>query len=165
MIDSHRVEVSYFGGTPQASGAPRRISVKIMRRQNGMANSNDSGGPSEGGSAADVDIATFQALSESLGADSAVVLVDLFRTDSARLVDAAEAAITARDLPALRQATHTLKSGSSMLGALNLAALCQRLEQQARAGELRDPDRDRAELRRLYGRASAALAAAAETRP
>ena len=67
-------------------------------------------------------------------------LVTSFLDNGAGLVAEIGSAAGAGDLDTLRRSAHTLKSNAASFGATDLAALCSRLEAQARAGDLTDTD-------------------------
>ncbi|MDN3521686.1 response regulator [Halomonas ramblicola] len=74
-------------------------------------------------------------------------MVELFLTESPRLLDAIDAAIAAADAQALRQAAHTLKGAALVVGARALGSRALELETTARAGELGDAAPAAARLR------------------
>jgi HPt (histidine-containing phosphotransfer) domain-containing protein len=61
------------------------------------------------------------------------------------------------DAGRLRQAAHTLKSGSANLGALEFAELCKQIEQQARANELAGVDELLTQLQQTFDEVRHAL--------
>jgi signal transduction histidine kinase/CheY-like chemotaxis protein len=63
------------------------------------------------------------------------------------------------DAPRMAQAAHALKSSSAMLGATALAARCEELERDGRAGRVADAVGRVAALEALYGAVAAALMA------
>lgn len=74
-------------------------------------------------------------------------------------VAAVRAAIEQGDTHAVERAAHSLKGTSGTFGAAGLAALCERVEQDARIGALRDARAILAELERERDRVAVELAA------
>ncbi len=90
-----------------------------------------------------LDPAAIEHLRSLTRADGSSVLakvIDLFMSDSARLVTAIRGAVDAADAAELARAAHTLKSSSANVGANRLAEHCRRLESSARKAELADAD-------------------------
>ncbi|WP_235972865.1 hybrid sensor histidine kinase/response regulator [Luteimonas sp. MC1895] len=87
-------------------------------------------------------------------------LVDVFLTDTPRLIAALEQAATGPDYDALRDAAHSLKSSSANLGALSLSAAAKRVELGARERLLERPAVAVALVANEFNRARAALKAA-----
>lgn len=88
--------------------------------------------------AAAVDPAVLVALTSRLGSRAAAcaeALTLTWRTESRSRLEALRAAAAAGDAVAAGRCAHALKSGSAALGALRLAAVCERLERRLRAGE------------------------------
>jgi HPt (histidine-containing phosphotransfer) domain-containing protein len=75
-----------------------------------------------------------RALSEMLGGDREAVteLVDTFLDDAPKRL----AELRQGDAALAGRAAHTLKSNALTFGAIDLASLCRRLEEAARAGAL-----------------------------
>ncbi|GHD72115.1 hypothetical protein GCM10007164_19280 [Luteimonas padinae] len=90
-------------------------------------------------------------------------LVDVFLSDTPRLVAALEQAATGPDYDALRDAAHTLKSSSANLGAMSLSAAAKRVELGARERLLERPAVAVALVANEFSRARAALRAASQT--
>jgi HPt (histidine-containing phosphotransfer) domain-containing protein len=84
-----------------------------------------------------LDDATLATLLETVGDDRTFLaeLVDTYLADSPPLFATMRAALAADDRVALRRAAHTLKSTSTSLGALRLAATCREIESHAADGE------------------------------
>jgi CheY-like chemotaxis protein len=61
-------------------------------------------------------------------------LLQLFRSDAEPLLQSLAQAVAAEDSEGQRRAAHGLKGAAANLGARQLAALCQELEQRGRAG-------------------------------
>ncbi|MEZ6186568.1 MAG: Hpt domain-containing protein [Planctomycetota bacterium] len=62
-------------------------------------------------------------------------LIDMFVADAPRLLERAREALAAGDVLAAGRAAHALKGNAASLGAGPLAAACNEVERQARAGE------------------------------
>jgi HPt (histidine-containing phosphotransfer) domain-containing protein len=78
---------------------------------------------------------TIEQLKELLGDDFSV-LVTAFEQDNRKILEDVEQLIEQDDAKQVSRQIHSLKGASSNLGALELAALCQQLETQAKAGDL-----------------------------
>ena len=78
-----------------------------------------------------------QALVQRLGIDRQGLagLIELFREDSASLLEEIRQAITRRDAEALREAAHRMKGSSSVLGAAQVQAAAARLEALGHSGD------------------------------
>src|SRR5262249_10473415 len=63
-------------------------------------------------------------------------VIDLYLADSRGLLDNLRQAAAKADAPGLQRAAHTLKSSSANVGAIGLAARCQKLEAAAREGTI-----------------------------
>lgn len=64
------------------------------------------------------------------------LLLETYLKESAAQLASINDAFSAGDMDQLRRAAHSLKGGSGNIGAADLAALCARLEAQAREGEV-----------------------------
>ena len=81
-----------------------------------------------------VDIAVLNSLADAQEdgePDLVVELIDLYLADTSRRVGAMRAALATTDGLLLARAAHTLKGGSSTLGALQVAESCEELERLA----------------------------------
>lgn len=65
-------------------------------------------------------------------------LVDSFRADADKRLDALEQHLADGDAGALRQQAHSFKGSSGNVGAAQVATCCLELEKQADAGNLQD---------------------------
>ena len=84
-----------------------------------------------------LDPKVLKSLRQLAGAKASTVLktmLALYLEDSPIQLEAIRTAITAQDPATLRQASHTLRSSSANLGALNLANQCKVLEMLGRSG-------------------------------
>ena len=75
-----------------------------------------------------------QALADEDTPTFVLTLVEEFLRDATAYLAAVCCAAEAADATALERAAHTLKSASTSLGALGMAALCQQLQELAHTG-------------------------------
>jgi HPt (histidine-containing phosphotransfer) domain-containing protein len=80
--------------------------------------------------------ADFVAELEDIMEEEFPLLLEAYLRESATQAASISEALHAGDMDALRRAAHSLKGGSGNIGAADLAALCARLETQARDAEL-----------------------------
>ena len=90
-------------------------------------------------------------------------LVGIYLETTPASLEMLEQAIAGADCTAVALATHALKSPSANMGAKSLAALCQRLETAAKAGNLEDGPALLGDIRREFAAVSAELTADLET--
>ena len=85
-----------------------------------------------------LDQAVVNELRDSVGGDAAFVieLVDAYLAESPGYFDALKTAAAAGDAAAVVRPAHTLKSSSSAVGAMRLAALSKQVEFAAREGRV-----------------------------
>jgi len=83
-----------------------------------------------------IDMPTFEALKENMGADYLPELVQAYFEETPQLLSKLEQALTMQDCDAFRQAAHSIKSTSNSFGALELGALAKELEMMGREGKL-----------------------------
>ncbi len=97
------------------------------------------------------------------GGDSDLLpeIIALFQRGTPVILRRMHAALDAGDAAVLRGAAHELKGSSRSLGARPLAALCEALERQARAGALAEADALIAAIEREFERVCRAFAALA----
>lgn len=67
-------------------------------------------------------------LADSLGVESVIAIVDVFKDVSHNQMNALEVASQKGDLATIKRESHSLKSSAANLGAQNLADLCAKLE-------------------------------------
>jgi HPt (histidine-containing phosphotransfer) domain-containing protein len=84
-------------------------------------------------------------------------VITLYLQTASELIADLEAASVSDELTVLHRASHTLKPCSATVGALSLAALCETLEQMARAGSVPDPAARVAAIAEEFRRVRAAL--------
>jgi signal transduction histidine kinase/DNA-binding response OmpR family regulator/HPt (histidine-containing phosphotransfer) domain-containing protein len=84
-------------------------------------------------------------------------MIDSYLTTAPALLEKLRKSSVERDAPALRMAAHTLKSGSTDMGAASLAALFARLEALGSQGELDEVAGLVAEAETLFSQAAAEL--------
>ena len=75
-----------------------------------------------------IDLATFDALKETTGADFARELVDTFLEEAPAMLGDLREAMASNDADKFRRAAHSLKSNSLTFGALALGAMARELE-------------------------------------
>jgi HPt (histidine-containing phosphotransfer) domain-containing protein len=78
---------------------------------------------------------TILQLKELLGEDF-TVLVSAFEQDNRQILESIEQLIEQNDAKQVSREIHSVKGASSNLGAIELASLCQKLEAEAKAGDL-----------------------------
>lgn len=83
-----------------------------------------------------LDINTFNALKESVGADFVSELMNTFFEDANAQMLEMKSALTSNDVDAFRRAAHSLKSNAATFGAADLAALARELEMMGRDNNL-----------------------------
>jgi HPt (histidine-containing phosphotransfer) domain-containing protein len=83
----------------------------------------------EAGTAGVIDLATFNELQVTTGADFVVELVDAFLADAPVLLKTLQIALVANDPAAFRRAAHSLKSNGTTFGAFNFSALAREMEE------------------------------------
>jgi HPt (histidine-containing phosphotransfer) domain-containing protein len=83
-----------------------------------------------------IDLPTFEALKESMGADFINELVQAYFDEAPQLLDKLQQALAGQDCELFRQAAHSIKSTSNSFGALAFGALAKELEMMGRAADL-----------------------------
>lgn len=83
-----------------------------------------------------IDLPTFEALKEAMGADYINELVQAYFEETPQLLSKLQQALAKQDCEAFRQAAHSIKSTSNSFGALQLGALAKELEMMGREGQL-----------------------------
>ena len=83
-----------------------------------------------------IDLPTFEALKESMGADFINELVQAYFEEAPQLLASLQQALEKQDSELFRQAAHSIKSTSNSFGALELGALAKELEMMGRAADL-----------------------------
>jgi HPt (histidine-containing phosphotransfer) domain-containing protein len=83
-----------------------------------------------------IDLPTFEALKESMGADYINELVQAYFEEAPQLLASLQQALAGQDCELFRQAAHSIKSTSNSFGALELGALALELEIMGRAASL-----------------------------
>ena len=61
-------------------------------------------------------------------------VLTVFQTDTATRLESLQAAAAASDMPRVKSQAHSIKGSAGQVGAIGMAALCQRIEQQAGQG-------------------------------
>src|ERR1700756_2831001 len=75
-----------------------------------------------------IDVATFENLKTTAGADFVQELVETFLSEAPRMLDDLRGALAAGDAERFRRAAHSLKSNSNTFGALTLGSMAKGLE-------------------------------------
>jgi HPt (histidine-containing phosphotransfer) domain-containing protein len=83
-----------------------------------------------------IDLPTFEALKDSMGADFINELVQAYLEETPLLLSKLEQALVKQDSDAFRQAAHSIKSTSNSFGALQFGALAKELEMMGREARL-----------------------------
>lgn len=88
-----------------------------------------------------IDMNTFNALKDSIGADFISELIDTFLDDAPNLLAQMHSALTANDSDSFRRAAHSMKSNAATFGAMGLSTLAKDLESLGRENNLEIGDR------------------------
>ncbi len=107
-----------------------------------------------------IDLATFDELKATAGADFVRELVDTFLTEAPAMLDDLRRSFAAGNADSFRRAAHSLKSNSNTFGALALGKLARDLELGGLA-PVRDAPTSLDALTAEYARAADALKALA----
>ncbi len=99
-----------------------------------------------------IDLATFDELKETAGAEFAVELVDTFLTEAPSMLAELRRAYAAGDADAFRRAAHSLKSNGNTFGARTFATMAKTLELGGMAPVQAASGAPLAELDEEYGR-------------
>ena len=83
-----------------------------------------------------IDLPTFEALKEAMGADFINELVQAYFDETPQLLAKLQRAFASKDCDAFRQAAHSIKSTSNSFGALQFGALAKELEMMGRESRL-----------------------------
>ena len=83
-----------------------------------------------------IDLPTFEALKDAMGADFIGELVQTYFDETPQLLAKLRQAIESQDYEAFRMAAHSIKSTSNSFGALLLGAQARELEMMGREGRL-----------------------------
>jgi len=83
-----------------------------------------------------IDLPTFEALQEAMGADFINELVQAYFEETPQLLSKLQQALSKKDCDAFRLAAHSIKSTSNSFGALQLGALAKELEMMGREARL-----------------------------
>jgi len=83
-----------------------------------------------------IDLPTFEALKEAMGADFINELVQAYFDETPQLLGKLQRALASKDCDAFRQAAHSIKSTSNSFGALQFGALAKELEMMSRESRL-----------------------------
>ena len=83
-----------------------------------------------------IDLPTYEALKEAMGADFITELVQAYFEETPSLLSKLQDALARQDCDAFRQAAHSIKSTSNSFGALKFGTLAKELEMMGRAANL-----------------------------
>jgi len=83
-----------------------------------------------------IDLPTFEALKEAMGADFINELVQAYFDETPQLLVKLQRAFASKDCDAFRQAAHSIKSTSNSFGALQFGTLAKELEMMGREANL-----------------------------
>ena len=83
-----------------------------------------------------IDLPTFEALKEAMGADFIGELVGTYFEETPQLLSKLQHAFEKQDCEAFRQAAHSIKSTSNSFGALQFGSQARELELMGREGKL-----------------------------
>jgi histidine phosphotransfer protein HptB len=106
-----------------------------------------------------IDVATFEALQQSAGADFVKELVDTFLGEAPQMLKTLRQAQTDKNVDVFRRTAHSLKSNSNTFGATKLAHLSRELELSAASAALSSDDSQLEALAAEYKRVAEALKA------
>jgi HPt (histidine-containing phosphotransfer) domain-containing protein len=104
-----------------------------------------------------IDLATFDELKQTAGADFIAELVDAFLTEAPLLLDELRRSFGAGDADAFRRSAHSLKSNANTFGARALAAMARQLELGGLAPVVQANAQPLDALAEEYARVAAAL--------
>ena len=96
--------------------------------------------------------------------DMLAKILALYLADSKNLVDTVRQGIVAGEAQAVNQAAHSLKSRSSVLGAVSLSQLCQQFEELSRHGRLKEAEPLLNQLEAVFNHANQVFRAELERR-
>jgi HPt (histidine-containing phosphotransfer) domain-containing protein len=105
-----------------------------------------------------IDLATYDELKDTAGADFVAELVDTFLVEAPRLIEELRSAYDKRNADVFRRSAHSLKSNSNTFGARTLAALAKALELGGFAPVVQAHGEPLEALAQEYSRVAAALA-------
>ena len=83
-----------------------------------------------------IDLPTFEALKEAMGADFITELVQAYFDETPQLLSKLQQALARQECEGFRQAAHSIKSTSNSFGALQFGALAKELEMMGREARL-----------------------------
>jgi histidine phosphotransfer protein HptB len=83
-----------------------------------------------------IDLPTYEALKEAMGADFIIELVQTYFEEIPQLLLKLQQALARQDCEGFRQAAHSIKSTSNSFGALGFGMDAKELEMMGRSGNL-----------------------------
>ena len=106
---------------------------------------------------ATIDLATFEDLKATAGADFVRELVDTFLGEAPGMLEGLRSALAANDAERFRRTAHSLKSNSNTFGASELAAMARELELGGFAAARENGGEPLSALAHEYGRVAKEL--------
>jgi HPt (histidine-containing phosphotransfer) domain-containing protein len=104
-----------------------------------------------------IDLSTFEALKDAMGADFMTELVQTYFDETPQLFSKLQDALANQDCDGFRRAAHSIKSTSISFGALELGRLAKELEFLGRDSNLTDAPEKVKNLETRYGSVQQAL--------
>lgn len=104
-----------------------------------------------------IDIETYNALKEAMGADFIGELVDTYCSETPQLIHQLQDAFEKGDAETFRRSAHSIKSSSASFGALDFSAQARELEMIGKAGDLSSAGEKVQNLVRTYDQVSQSL--------
>lgn len=98
-----------------------------------------------------IDLSTFEALKDAMGADFIIELVQTYFDETPQLLAKLQEALAGGDCDGFRRAAHSIKSTSNSFGALELGTLAKELEFMGRDSNLKDAPEKVSFLISYYG--------------
>jgi HPt (histidine-containing phosphotransfer) domain-containing protein len=83
-----------------------------------------------------IDLPTFEALKDAMGADYILEVVQVYLEETPKLLSDLRQALEKQDCEGFRRAAHSIKSTSNSFGALDFGAEARGLEMMGREGKL-----------------------------
>jgi HPt (histidine-containing phosphotransfer) domain-containing protein len=104
-----------------------------------------------------IDLSTFEALKDAMGADFIIELVQTYFDETPQLFSKLQDALATQDCDAFRRAAHSIKSTSNSFGALELGLQAKELEFMGRDSNLTSAPEKVKNLLNSYGSVQQAL--------
>jgi HPt (histidine-containing phosphotransfer) domain-containing protein len=84
----------------------------------------------------EIDLTTYEALKDAMGADYIGELVQAYFDETPQLLDDLQQALAKQDFDGFRRAAHSIKSTSNSFGALEFGMLARELEMMGKEAKL-----------------------------